>query len=158
MIDCPHRTEQGCQHVDAGVGGLVILHESVCPACVERYPDANKRPEGYVVASSIYAHRMRRGLENGPPPKPPSLPPRTDHTTHERRNLADELLATARNVPRVRNAPIVANGEDRLAICEGCDQWKRGKCVASCSCKTRPRPMAETGPDCPRGLWKRAPA
>src|SRR5688500_15331120 len=107
MIECPFRNEDGsCQHVNAGVGQLAILHESVCPACVKWFP-AEKRAESFVVQSSIYAHRIRRGLP-AQPPKPWRPPPPTAIARREyaaRPNIAEEMMAAARTVPKRAPAP-----------------------------------------------------
>jgi hypothetical protein len=159
MIDCTFRNDDGsCTHVNAGVGDLVILHESVCPSCVKWFP-VEARAESYVVQSSIFAHRTRRKLPAKMPKpwRPPSVAiQRREHKPREK--IADQMLAVARTVPKREPALIVAVAEDRLAICEGCLQWSatNQRCRASCgSCTNRPRPMADKGKDCPLFKWRR---
>jgi hypothetical protein len=61
----------------------------------------------------------------------------------------------AKKVERII-APVVADPQARLEICETeCDKWINGRCKASCNCKTRPRPLADDGKDCPLRKWKR---
>jgi len=57
----------------------------------------------------------------------------------------------------ILEAPVVADPEARLEICETeCDQWIGERCAVPCGCRNRPRPLAESGRDCPRGLWRRS--
>jgi hypothetical protein len=161
MIVCPFRTEQGsCTHVDAGVGTgeLIVLHPSVCLHCVKNFKQVETRATAATVTHSIYAERTKRGLPATIPP--PFVPkPKTSTAAREhpkRENIADEMLKIARSVPRPVEAPVVADPKARLAICEDCPKWIGERCKAACgSCSNRPRPLAETGRDCPLHLWKR---
>jgi hypothetical protein len=159
MIDCPHRTETGCRRIDEGVGLPIVLHHDVCEWCTKTYPDAEAREAGYAVQVRIWGERNKRGLPNaGPLPRRPQAPTMASVTReHPRRpNIAEEMMAVARATPRATPAPVVPLGEDRLSICEECSEWRGERCVATCGgCKKRPRPMAETGRDCPLGKWRR---
>lgn len=158
MIDCPFLAEdQSCRHVSAGVGLAIIVSESACRYCVKNYRPED-RAKGYVVECWIHKERSARGMEAGAIP----LAPRKPTTAVARReykprpNIADEVMAVARSVPRIAPAPVIIDAEARLEVCEECHYWKREKCTAGCNCRTRPRPLAETGKDCPIKLWRRA--
>lgn len=155
-MNCPFYTPQGsCEHVDRGVGELVVIDPLACEYCVKTIHKPEHRKEGKVVLHWIFGQRKKRGLPAVRPPR--IIPTPVALRNYARRpTIADEMIAVAKTVPRSNPAPIVADPEDRLSICEDCDQWRRGKCTASCSCKKRPRPTALEGPDCPRHLWRRS--
>lgn len=153
-MDCPHQTEQhSCKFVDAAVGELVVLQQNVCAFCITNYPDPDTRASSYAVESSIFAQRTKRGLP-APVPRPFRNPPKLVEV--RKTVLKDHSKAEAR-MQRVEAAPVVADPSVRLEICEDCDQWSatNERCTALCNCKTRPRPLAETGKDCPIGKWRR---
>jgi len=158
MIECVFRTEAGsCQHIDDGVGGLVVLHESVCVYCTSNFKERDRK-DSYPVQNRIHGERKKRGLSVGKAPvlvvKPKMQTEKREHP--KRPNVADELLAAARSVPRMTPAPIVEDPQARLEICEDCPKWIGGRCKASCgSCSNRPRPLSEKGKDCPLFLWRR---
>jgi hypothetical protein len=145
---CPFYTDAGtCQHIDDGVGLPIIVDVRVCEQC-------NRTKDSKVVQHWIYGQRIKHGLKADKPRRKPTNAI-ANREYEQRKNIADELLKIARTVPRKVDAPIIASAEDRLAICEGCDYWRGERCRAACGCKDRPRPMAETGRDCPNFLWRR---
>lgn len=159
MIECPFATDKSsCQHIDAAVGKLVVITPDVCGYCAKTCK-VDDRAGSYAVLSIAYSERQKRGLEVvGDRPKAPVKPTmivaRREHPT--RPNVADELLAVARSVPRVIDAPIIDDPDETLVICEGCSDWRGERCRASCvTCKNRPRPMAVKTAPCPRGFWRR---
>jgi hypothetical protein len=63
MIDCPFYTSQGsCQHVDQGVGDLVVIDVRACDHCIKTTPAVEDRSRSVVVRHWIYGQRRRRGL------------------------------------------------------------------------------------------------
>lgn len=158
MIECRFRTEAGCSHVDKGVGLPIVVDESGCRFCVKEKPSEETRSTSYAVLNLIWGERHSRGLPVGPcpvyTPPPTMIVARREHPS--RPNIADDMLAVARTVPRRTPAPVVADANDRLEICTDCDSWIDGRCKAACgTCKNRPRPLADKGRDCPVGKWRR---
>lgn len=131
MVDCPFLTASGtCRHVDDAVGEPIVIHPSACAYCVEKTPSVAQRYNSYPVRCWIRKERLARGMDGDYMPGKPE--------------------------PAKVVAPIVADPQARLEICEECDRFdSMGRCRAPCSCKSRPRPLAPDGPSCPRRLWRR---
>jgi hypothetical protein len=156
--NCPFLSAEGaCGPISAGVGLPIIIEPSACQYCAETTPKPEGRHQSPVVLQWIYGQRRSRGMPADKPKRKPTT--ETAKREHKQRsNIADQLLAVARTVPKRAPAPVVESGEDRLEICETCPagKWQRGKCVAGCACRNRPRPLAEDGKDCPLRFWRRA--
>jgi hypothetical protein len=163
-IDCPYRTDaESCEIVDAGVGEIVIIpHDptdpyDACSHCIKSVPNPENRKTSQVVLHWIHGQRMKRGLPSAPPPSPvTAAAARREYKA--RPNIADEMLAVAKTVPKIAPAPVVAVAEDRLAICTDCDKWSvtNQRCKAACNCTNRPRPLDDKGKDCPLRKWRRS--
>jgi hypothetical protein len=142
-VDCPFYTPQGsCEHIDKACGDLVILAPSVCRYCVQTKPDPETRKDSYPVLNRSWGERRKRGLPVGPIPK----------------NDREPVVRTRKREPVVVDlppAPIVATAEERMEICLDCDRWVNDRCKACTSCKNRPRPLAESGSNCPLRRWAR---
>lgn len=143
MIDCPFRTMTGCKIIDAGVGLPIIVDESACEFCIKENPQPETRHASYPVRNITVSERTRRGIEVRPTPQ------------HSKYKVAQPASVVNREKPPARDIPIVAEPAARLEICEDCSSWVDERCKACTSCSKRPRPLAETGSDCPLGLWRR---
>jgi hypothetical protein len=160
MTKCPFLSaDRACEHVSAAVGLPIVITPSACDYCIKNYPDPATRANSYPVQCWTFAERQKRGLSVGDIPtlqvKPTTATQRREHKT--RPNNADEMMAAARTVPKIAPAPIVADPQARLEICTDCDYWSttQQRCKVVCGCTNRPRPLADSGRDCPLHLWKR---
>jgi hypothetical protein len=160
-MNCQFLNDDGsCQHVNAAVGLPIIMDPSACQFCLETNPKPETRHESYPVRNVAWRARKERGLSVGEMPryvpKPKTETQRREH--RPRKNIADEVLAVAKTVPRVfPKAPVIDDPKARLEICTGCDFWIGERCKGpGCqTCSNRPRPEATKGRDCPIGLWRR---